>query len=46
MDWFTVFVTLTASLVVVLVAASSAFVLYIKDSTFVDTGSKLTTCAG
>ena len=33
MDWFTVFVTLTASLVVVLVAASSAFVLYIKDST-------------
>ncbi|CAE6507291.1 Zinc/iron permease [Nitrosomonas nitrosa] len=33
MDWFTVFITLTASLVVVLVAASSAFVLYIKDST-------------
>lgn len=33
MDWFTVFITLAASLVVVLVAASSAFVLYIKDST-------------
>lgn len=33
MDWFTVLATLTASLVVVMVAASSAFVLYIKDST-------------
>ena len=32
MDWFTVFATLAASLVVVLVAACSAFVLYIRDS--------------
>ena len=33
MDWFTIFATLTASLAVVLIAACSAFVLYIKDST-------------